>query len=389
MHSGRVYAWSFIAPCSSLTLSMGAPTVSIIIPVYNQWSYTAECLEALHQHSDPAIPTELIVVDNASTDETAAGLAEWQAKWPAVRAETLASNTGFSPACNRGAELSRGEFLLFLNNDTVPQAGWLEPLLQEVKEPGVGIVGPKLVYAGGQTINHAGYVFGDGVFYGIYHEHDAAAPYVNKRRDYQALLGACILLSRDLFFSLGAFSLEGLEDIDLCLKAGARSLSSRYVPTSTVVHHGSITLTNSTPGSFPITTDTGFVERWGQYVIRWDDYYWHIQDGVWTPPQSDELGRSGAELAHLSIVELVAAKALAREGDASAALEKTVRSLEIWPLNPLTFLFHCQLLYLLERRADLLTELQRVEEFSFGGGLVVSKLFNLVAAIQPGDESEI
>lgn len=204
---------------------MGLPTVSIIIPVYNQWSYTADCLKALSQHDDSLISIEVIVVDNGSTDETALGLAEWRAHWSALRVETVASNTGFSPACNRGAELSRGEFLVFLNNDTVPQAGWLAPLLQEVKQPGVGIVGPKLVYPGGQTINHAGYVFGEGTFYGIYHEHDAAAPYVNRKRDYQALLGACIIISRDLFFSLGSFSLEGIEDIDLCLKAGARALA--------------------------------------------------------------------------------------------------------------------------------------------------------------------
>jgi GT2 family glycosyltransferase len=171
---------------------MLTPLVSIIIPVFNQWRFTEECLEALVRHSSPDIPTEVVVVDNASTDETASGLRAWRDRWSALKVESLSRNTGFSPACNHGAHVSSGEYLLFLNNDTAPQAGWLESLLDELRQPGVGLVGPKLVYPGGKSINHAGYVFGLGSFYGIYHEHDSDAPEVNKKRDYQALLGACI-----------------------------------------------------------------------------------------------------------------------------------------------------------------------------------------------------
>lgn len=356
---------------------MSTPSVSIIIPVFNQWRYTAECLEALRAHTSAAISFEVVVVDNASTDETASGLRECQTRWPLVRVETLSENTGFSPACNHGAQVSRGEYLLFLNNDTIPQPGWLEPLFNEIKEPGVGIVGPKLVYPDGMAINHAGYVFGLGNFYNIYHEHHPAAPEVNKKRNYQALLGACILISRELFFQLGGFSLDGLEDIDLCLNAGTKSLSSRYVPASTVYHHGSVTLINSVPGTFPVTSKVEFNQRWGAFGVAWDDYRWYLEDGVWPgPPAGSSLGDC-LELANRSMSELMEAYKLQHQGDFEAALEKVGIAFAFWPLNPMALLLRCQLLELTGRVAEAREELLEFGDFSFCRGPILMELIQI------------
>jgi hypothetical protein len=286
----------------------------------------------------------------------------------------MSENTGFSPACNHGAQMSRGQYLLFLNNDTIPQPGWLEPLLHELQEPGVGIVGPKLVYPDGESINHAGYVFGLGCFYGVYHEHHPAAPEVNKKRDYQALLGACILISRELFFALGAFSLDGLEDIDLCLKAGAQSLCSRYVPTSTVFHHGSVTLINSAPGTFPVTSQLEFNQRWGAFRISWDDYRWYLEDGIWPGPPEGSSQNDSVEIADRSMGELMEAYKLRHQGDFRAALQKVEVAGALWPRNPMALLLRCELLEVTGRTSEAREAILQFGDFSFCRGPVLMEL---------------
>src|SRR5258705_12380858 len=113
---------------------------SIIIPVFNHAALTRQCLAALEGE-----PAETIVVDDASTEPVAS----------TIRHET---NTGFAQSCNDGAAAARGQFLVFLNNDTIPQPGWLDALTRYADtHPAAAVVGAKLVYPAG-TIQHAGVV---------------------------------------------------------------------------------------------------------------------------------------------------------------------------------------------------------------------------------------
>ena len=343
---------------------MYSPKVSIVIPVFNQWSYTEKCLKALRANTTD-VPIEVIVVNNASTDETSRKLTLLASEWRELRLITLSTNTGFSPACNVGAEASRAPFLLFLNNDTEVHAGWLPPLLAELKDPHVGIVAPKLVNPGGHTINHVGYVFGAGAFYGIYYNHPAHHPSVNTKRDYQALLGACIIISRDLFFDVGRFSVEGLEDIDLCLKVRRRGLACRYLPESVVTHIGSVTLANSAPGTFPVTDAKNFGRRWTTEDVQWDDYRWFILDKEWPAPPSSE-GRSPLEQAQRSVDALLAGYAHFRNGSLQLALQMAETSLSAWTHNPNAFCLWCIVMIQLGRRDEVMrTLLTRLPEFSF------------------------
>ena len=100
------------------------PVVSIVIPVYNHCPATLACLRALAAHP-PATACEVIVVDDGSSDDTAA----WMAQVDGLRYHRRAANGGFIAACNDGAAQARGQFLVFLNNDTLPQPGWLDALL--------------------------------------------------------------------------------------------------------------------------------------------------------------------------------------------------------------------------------------------------------------------
>ena len=136
-----------------------APRASIVIPVYNQFAHTLTCLRALAAHP-PQAAFEIIVVDDGSSDETERCAAR---RWPACATTVARENGGFIAACNDGAALARGEYVVFLNNDTVPQPGWLDALLATFDEhPGTGLVGAQLVYPDGRLQEAGGIVFADG-----------------------------------------------------------------------------------------------------------------------------------------------------------------------------------------------------------------------------------
>ncbi len=242
-----------------------APPVSIVIPVYGHAFYTRLCFLAL----PPSIPgwpaVEVVVVDNGAGGETAAlldGLA------PPYRVLRQPANAGFARACNSGAALARGRWLVFLNNDTVPQPGWLDALVAEAERAGAAIAGSKLLYPDG-TIQHAGVGFrDDGSPYVLHHCRPADWPDANRPRDVRAVTGAALLVDRALFADLGGFDeryLNGYEDLDLCCRAGARGQRVRYVPDSVLYHFGSVAA-----GRFAAHDRNAalFEERWGDLLRR-------------------------------------------------------------------------------------------------------------------------
>lgn len=102
------------------------PFASVIIPNYNGLRLLATCLDALGRQTFPAERFEVIVVDDASQDGSAAYLAE---HYPGIRGLALAQNVGFVAACNAGAAAAVGDVLVMLNNDTEAEPGWLEALV--------------------------------------------------------------------------------------------------------------------------------------------------------------------------------------------------------------------------------------------------------------------
>ncbi len=215
----------------------GTPAASIVIPVWNRAEFTARCLEALARTVDPA-EVEVIVVDNGSTDDTPALLA---APPLPVRVLRNAANLGFARASNQGARVARGDLLVFLNNDTEPEPGWLEALRAAAAEPGVGIVGARLLYPGTRRIQHAGLALTlDGVPDHLWRNAPEDDPRVVAPRDVDMVTGACLAIRREVFAALGGFDeayVNGVEDVDLCLAARAAGLRVRYEPRAVVLHH--------------------------------------------------------------------------------------------------------------------------------------------------------
>ena len=209
-------------------------TVSIIIPVYNQAALTRKCLSALL--SDLHVDAEIILIDNGSTDWTPEYLASMGSR---IRVTSNSTNLGFARACNQGAAIATGRYLVFLNNDTVPQAGWLDALISPALEGKAEIVGARLLYPDG-TIQHAGVVFDEQGPLHCFKRAPADTFEANQARYLQAVTAACMLLTAKLFQELGGFDegyINGFEDIDLCLSAVQRGYRVFYQPESFLIHH--------------------------------------------------------------------------------------------------------------------------------------------------------
>ena len=224
------------APFAVPRAGCATPRASIVIPVFNHFAHTLACLRALAAHP-PAADCEILVVDDRSSDATADALHQVEG----LRYHRRLENGGFIAACNDGAALARGEFLVFLNNDTVPQPGWLDALLATFEtQTGVGLVGAQLLYPDGRLQEAGGVVFSDGSAWN-YGRFDAADdPRFAYVRDADYVSGAAIAIRRELFLRLGGFDARYApayyEDTDLAFAVRDAGLRVLYQPDARVVH---------------------------------------------------------------------------------------------------------------------------------------------------------
>ncbi|MBI4002743.1 MAG: glycosyltransferase [Nitrospira defluvii] len=250
---------------------------SIIIPVWNNADLTQQCLTALAGVTD-GVTFEVVVVDNGSTDGVQNFLQTLGGDVQVIRNQ---ENLGFAKACNQGARAARGEYLVFLNNDTIPLQGWLTALIEEVRtHSDVAVVGSKLLYEDG-TIQHAGVAFSREWFmpYHIYRGVDAHAACVSRRRELDCVTAACMLVRREVFEQVGGFDegyRNGFEDVDLCLKIREQKWKIVYQPQSVLYH-----LESRTPGRKAHDSDNSrrLHERWAASWWLADEDLIHFEDG--------------------------------------------------------------------------------------------------------------
>jgi GT2 family glycosyltransferase/glycosyltransferase involved in cell wall biosynthesis len=220
--------------------------VTIIIPTYNNFQLTHQCLDVLKRNT-PSGCYEIVAVDNASTDGTMEFLREREIKGE-LRLISNSTNLGFAKACNQGASVANGGYILFLNNDTEVQPGWLDALLKILDaDEKVAAAGAKLLYPDG-TIQHAGVALAEVkerdplVAFHLFAKEKADFAMANERRVYPAVTAACVLIRKSLFAQAGGFDEEywnGYEDVDLCLQFQERGYLTVYEPGSLVIHHES------------------------------------------------------------------------------------------------------------------------------------------------------
>src|SRR5580765_6982272 len=134
------------------------PFASVIILTFNGRRWLSACVDALAAQRG-APPFEIVIVDNGSTDGSAAFVRE---RWPAVRLVETGANLGFAEGNNRGAQAAVGEWLVFLNNDTAPDPAWLASLAAEASaHPAFSLLTSRLVFMDDPSIVDSA---GDGYF---------------------------------------------------------------------------------------------------------------------------------------------------------------------------------------------------------------------------------
>ena len=228
---------------------MVQPLVSVVIPHWNGVEVLSECLESLSETKYPNM--EIIVVDNASTD----GSPDWVSlNFPQVKLIENDQNYGYAGGCNRGAKTAEGEYLVFLNNDTIQDHHWLADLVDFMNlNSNVAAVQPKILdffertkfdYAGGAGgwLDILGFPFARGR---VFLEQERDNGQYDKMRPIFWASGTAIMVRKSDFETAGGFDeifFAHQEEIDLCWKFHLMGKEIWAIPNSTIYHKNAVTL---------------------------------------------------------------------------------------------------------------------------------------------------
>lgn len=219
------------------------PRASVIIPNYNGLRFLPTCLGALRAQTYPAELTEIILVDDASTDESTSWVRQHH---PEVQIVQLARNSGLAVGCNAGARAARGDLLVMLNNDTEAEPGWLAALVAAAEaNSGAGAIASKmLLFDRRDTLHNAGDLMGaDGIprNRGVW-ERDAG-----QYDDRPEIFGGCgggVMYRRAAWEQAGGFDerlFMYLEDVDLAWRLQLLGWRAVFAPGARLYHHLSAT----------------------------------------------------------------------------------------------------------------------------------------------------
>jgi len=244
------------------------PEVSIVIPAHNQLDFTLTSVTAVLM-SNPRRSFEIIIADDASTDETRSIFENLPNPIRYIRWD---QNQGFLRSCNAAAECSRGRYLVFLNNDTIVFPGWLDPLIDTLEEQAdAGLVGSKLLFPNGRLQEAGGIIWSDGSGMNFGRGDDPSQPRYNYVREVDYCSGCSLAISKELWTILGGFSETFTpayyEDADLCFRARQRGKKVYYQPFSKLIHFDGIssgTSTNSGVKAYQEVNRSKFLDRWSE-----------------------------------------------------------------------------------------------------------------------------
>ncbi len=224
---------------------------------------------------------EIVVSDNSSGEAVERFVRGWNAGARPVRyLDERHRPFNFAAICNRAARSCDSPYLLFLNDDTrVIGPAWLRAMIELGARPEVGAVGARLLFPDG-TIQHAGITLG---LYGrcghLFKGLDAASAHYfgidRAIRNVSAVTGACLLVRADVFAEVGGFDEEHFpvdhNDVDLCLRIGAKGYRVLYTPYAQLCHYESLSKGTIDHRAYPAELQE-FARRWADR-IRDDPYY--------------------------------------------------------------------------------------------------------------------
>jgi GT2 family glycosyltransferase len=217
---------------------MTLPSLSIIIPTYNGRRFLERCLASVRAHAPAG--TQILVVDDASTDDTVSWL---RSTYPEVELVQLERNVGFCGVVNAGLERASGDVVELLNNDTEVSAGWADACLRHFADPAVGSVAPlvtrlddpSIIDSLGQDFHICGWAFNRG--YGRRLQDDDFTG-----REVFGASGSCGFYRREALQKAGGlWPIYGFyfEDTDLAFRLRWTGYRCIYEPASRVAHYGS------------------------------------------------------------------------------------------------------------------------------------------------------
>jgi GT2 family glycosyltransferase len=256
---------------------MKSKAVSIITIHRNNLRYLTKYLCAVQENTHHK-NYEIILIDNKSDDlclEEIAKLTDPETL-PGLNIQVKFNREmkSFAENCNIGSEISAGDILCFLNDDTEVQPNWLTEMLKTLNRSKVGIVGARM-YFPTLFIQHAGIAFHQNkmpghIWWNRLHKDD---PRLLEEKEFKAITGGCMVIRKKLFESLGRFDenykYAGYEDIDLCLRANKAGYKIKYCPKAEVIHHEKITQNkfdnNTRDWYFQHNTDY-FMKKWGDKI---------------------------------------------------------------------------------------------------------------------------
>jgi len=247
--------------------------ISLIILHHSKANYSLACLESLLQSTFR--PLQVINVDNGSTDDTLKVLFDWEraACDCGIRALTLPQreNIGAVEGRNIALEHSKGDYLVFLDNDVlIAQSGWLEMLVSFMDaHPTCGIVAPRLVFPWepfqveccGCAVSSQGRI--------AYLDRGATRDAIQQPRSVQAAISAAWMMRREVYAKLGGldpvYSPVQYEDLDYCYRARAAGYEVWVQPAVELFHFEHTTTAGSDDVNFRYVTSRNAV----QFKKRW------------------------------------------------------------------------------------------------------------------------
>ena len=239
--SGRVQAQVRVGP------PVAEPRASVIVPLYRNLNFLGFQQAAFACDPQFADVEVIYVLDSPEQAEFLEGRLRGE-QLIYGRPTTMVvhvANLGFAAAVNTGARVARGRDLVLLNSDVVPdEPGWLDPLLAALDRPGVGAVGPQLLYFD-DSLQFAGMYFdrsSDGCWFNrhIAKGFPRSHPDANRAREVPALTGACLAVRRAVYDRLGGFDesfvIGDFEDSDFSLRLREAGLVCWYEPAAALYH---------------------------------------------------------------------------------------------------------------------------------------------------------
>ena len=250
-------------------------SVSIVIPHWNNVDVLSECLESISNTDFENFET--IVVDNSSTDNSVASV---RSNYPNVKLIENDKNYGYAGGCNIGAEAASGDFLIFLNNDTVQEKDWISNLIKTINsDDKIAAVQPKILnYYDRNVFDYAG---GSGGHMDIYcfpfargrifsFQENDEGQYNNKEKCFWSS-GTCFMVRRELFQKAGGFDksfFAHMEEIDMCWRLYAMGFEVWVEPDSVVYHKNALTLPMYSHKKYYLNHRNSLLMLLGNYSIK-------------------------------------------------------------------------------------------------------------------------